>query len=125
MNRMRACQHCNESFELAATGRPPKFCSATCRKAAWEAEKLRQAVAVATAKAVAAERRRMTRAANRGNETPEPSGNRGNETPPAAPEASRSVRPAVRPGTPRGRRPLLPPPPGRVRGEQLPLDGEG
>lgn len=84
MNRMRACQHCQESFELASTGRPPKFCSATCRKAAWEAEKLREAVAVAKAQAVAAERRRVARLANRGNETPEAPDIRGNETPPQA-----------------------------------------
>ncbi|MEV4500358.1 hypothetical protein AB0J84_32300, partial [Micromonospora arborensis] len=58
------------------TGRPPRYCSATCRKKAWEARKLQEAVTVAVAKAVAAERR----AANRGNETRK----RGNETPPAA-----------------------------------------
>jgi len=91
MSRMRVCQHCNEGFEVAATGRPPRFCSSTCRKKAWEAERFRRAVdeqvrekvTVAVAKAVAAERRR---AAIRGNETPI----RQNETPPPPPE------PAVR-----------------------------
>ncbi|GGQ50147.1 hypothetical protein GCM10010279_69320 [Streptomyces mutabilis] len=52
---MRACQHCQESFELASTGRPPKYCSSTCRKNAWHEEKTRQQVAAA----VAAERRRI------------------------------------------------------------------
>jgi hypothetical protein len=80
VTRMRVCQHCHEGFEAATTGRPPKYCSATCRKAAWEAEKLRQAVAAAKAEAVVAERRRVARLANRGNETPA-AGNRGNETP--------------------------------------------
>jgi len=87
MNRMRACQHCNEAFEAATTGRPPKYCSATCRKKAWEAERLRQIVVVEVAKAVAAERRR----ANRGNETPF----RGNETPPQA-RAPEPLPPAPR-----------------------------
>jgi hypothetical protein len=95
---MRACQHCNEAFEVAATGRPPKFCSATCRKKAWEAERIRQAVTVAVAKAVAAERRR----ANRGNETL----NRGNETPSQAtlPEPSVEKAQDPAPGWPRGSR---------------------
>jgi hypothetical protein len=77
--RMRVCQHCQESFELASTGRPPRYCSATCRKAAWEKRRLNEAVAVAVAKAVAAEQRR---AANRGNETRQTPVIRGNETPP-------------------------------------------
>jgi hypothetical protein len=85
MTRMKVCEHCSEGFQVAATGRPPKYCSATCRKAAWEAARFRKAVeeevrlkvTVAVAKAVAAERRR---AAIRGNETPF----RQNETPPRA-----------------------------------------
>ncbi|CAM5546737.1 hypothetical protein SALBM217S_02341 [Streptomyces griseoloalbus] len=80
MTRMRACQHCNEGFEVAATGRPPKYCSSKCRKAAWEAERFRQAVVVEVAKRLAAERRRE----NRRNETPGSSGIRRNETPPQA-----------------------------------------
>lgn len=68
MGQMRVCPQCREGFQLAATGRRPTYCSATCRKAAWEARKLQAAVD----EAVAAERER----ANRGNET----ANRGNET---------------------------------------------
>lgn len=79
--RMKACQYCQESFELASTGRPPRYCSATCRKKAWEAEKIRQAVTVAKAQAVAAERRRVAQLANRGNETLPQLDIRGNETP--------------------------------------------
>lgn len=52
---MRICEHCKEPFHQASTGRPPKFCSSTCRKKAWEAEKMRQAVALA----VTQERRRI------------------------------------------------------------------
>lgn len=108
---MRVCHHCQESFRLASTGRPPRYCSATCRKAAWEARKLAEAVAVAAAKAVAAERRRVSRAANRGNETPVRAENRGNETP---------VQATAAPGddfllAPPKRRRLLPPPPGVQR----------
>lgn len=74
MTRMRVCQHCQESFELATTGRPPRYCSGTCRKKAWEKRRLDEAVAIAVAKAVAAEQRRGR---IRGNETPI----RRNETP--------------------------------------------
>lgn len=81
MTRMRVCQHCNEGFEVATTGRPPRYCSATCRKKAWEKRRLDEAVAIAVAKAVAAEQRRGR---IRGNETPGPPENRGNETPPQA-----------------------------------------
>ena len=42
MPRMRVCVHCKEGFQLATTGRPPTYCSATCRKAAWEARKLQE-----------------------------------------------------------------------------------
>jgi hypothetical protein len=127
MSRMRVCQHCQESFELATTGRPPRYCSATCRKKAWEARKLQEAVAVAVAKAVAAEQRR----ANRGNETRQAPENRGNETPsqatapvaPAGPQQTELVMPQVfraptaLPEGPsiRKRRRLLPPPPGADR----------
>jgi hypothetical protein len=52
---MKRCEHCRVLFELASTGRPPKFCSATCRKDAWHAEKTRQQVDAA----VSAERRRI------------------------------------------------------------------
>lgn len=72
MPRMRVCPQCKEGFQLAATGRPPTYCSATCRKAAWDARRLQAAVD----EAVKAERQR----ANRGNETPTAAGNRGNET---------------------------------------------
>lgn len=72
MPRMRECPQCREAFQLAGTGRPPTYCSATCRKAAWEARRLKAAVDAA----VEAERQR----ANRGNETPGAAGNRGNET---------------------------------------------
>lgn len=128
MSRMRVCQQCQESFELAATGRPPRYCSSTCRKKAWERRRLDEAVAVAVAKAVAAEQRR---ARNRGNETPQAPGNRGNETPPqataptppAGPQQTELVLPQVfraptaLPEGPsiRKRRRLLPPPPGADR----------
>ncbi|MEV5667115.1 hypothetical protein [Streptomyces flaveolus] len=55
MNRMQVCQQCGVPFELAATGRPPKYCSSTCRKNAWYEEKTRQQVDAA----VTAERRRI------------------------------------------------------------------
>jgi len=64
--RMRVCPQCKEGFQLSPTGRPPTYCSATCRKAAWEARRLQAAVD----RAVEAERRR----ANRGNETPPATG---------------------------------------------------
>lgn len=125
MTRMRVCQHCQESFELATTGRPPRYCSATCRKAAWEKRRLDEAVAIAVAKAVAAEQRRGR---IRGNETPQAPGNRGNETPsqataPAGPQQTELAmpqvftRPPAMPGVPSGskRRRLLPPPPGADR----------
>ncbi len=130
MSRMKACQHCNEAFEVAATGRPPKFCSSRCRKAAWEAERFRQAVVVEVAKRMAAERRRE----NRRNETQEASGNRRNETPsqagpPVQPELPvPDPRPqTARPPSPlppgpslRQRRRLLPPPPGHARDRESP-----
>ncbi|MGN3955063.1 hypothetical protein ACGV4K_08150 [Streptomyces sp. WAC8370] len=129
--RMRACQHCNESFELASTGRPPRYCSATCRKKAWEKRRLDQAVAVAVAKAVAAEQRRGR---NRGNETPGTPANRGNETPSQArapqqpqlplpdPRLQLARPPAPLPTGPshRQRRRLLPPPPGTGRDPETP-----
>ncbi|GAA3538817.1 hypothetical protein GCM10022263_27950 [Nocardioides daeguensis] len=124
---MRACQQCQESFTIASTGRPPRYCSATCRKKAWEARKMQEVVAVAVAKAVAAERRR----ANRGNETRQAPDIRGNETPPqatapappAGPQQTELVmpqvfrNPAALPEGPsiRKRRRLLPPPPGADR----------
>lgn len=43
MPRMRACAHCREAFEVAATGRPPKYCSASCRRKAWETGRLQAA----------------------------------------------------------------------------------
>lgn len=103
MTRMRACQHCNEAFEGAATGRPPKFCSSRCRKAAWEAERFRQAVVVEVAKRLAAERRRE----NRRNETPDLPGIRQNETPVQAmlPEPSvEEAQESSAAGWPRGSR---------------------
>lgn len=103
MERMRVCQHCQSGFELAATGRPPRYCSSTCRKAAWEARRLQEAVAVAVAKAVAAEQRR----ANRGNETRQTAGNRGNETP------SQATQPELPLPDPR-ERPAAPPLFGRL-----------
>lgn len=108
---MRACERvgCQESFRLAATGRPARFCSSRCRRLAWEqeraeaqqraieeaveaeraraAEAQREAVVAAVARAVAAERQAQFR--SDGTE------NRRNETPPAAPPAA---PPAVRPG---------------------------
>ncbi|MFD9246845.1 hypothetical protein ACFV0D_33965 [Streptomyces sp. NPDC059556] len=95
--RMRVCGHCQESFALASTGRPPKYCSATCRKAAFDKRRLDEAVVAAVAKAVAAERRRS----NRGNETRTPAENRGNETPAAAPPVPRLLpAPSARPTIP-------------------------
>ncbi|MFE6430854.1 hypothetical protein ACFVOB_35940 [Streptomyces rochei] len=55
MNPMKVCQHCRVPFELASTGRPPTYCSSTCRKNAWQDAKTRQQVEAA----VAAERRRI------------------------------------------------------------------
>ncbi|MFD4143028.1 hypothetical protein [Streptomyces sp. NPDC058572] len=55
MERMRVCEYCEEPFTLAATGRPPKFCSSTCRKNAWYQARTRQEVALA----VTEERRRI------------------------------------------------------------------
>lgn len=75
--RLRICQHCDGEFPVASTGRPPKYCSSTCRKNAWHAERTREAVTVAVAKALAAERRGSIR----GNETRPASDIRGNETP--------------------------------------------
>jgi transcriptional regulator NrdR family protein len=72
MARQRVCPQCQEGFTLATTGRPPTYCSASCRKAAWDARRLRDAVD----QAVQEERQR----ANRGNETGPAAGNRGNET---------------------------------------------
>ncbi|MBB4717855.1 hypothetical protein BJ965_007842 [Streptomyces luteogriseus] len=125
MNRMRVCQHCQESFELAATGRPPRYCSATCRKSAWEKRRLDEAVAIAVAKAVAAEQRRGR---IRGNETRQAPENRGNETPPQAtapagpqqtelamPQVFRAPAPMPEGPSIRKRRRLLPPPPGAGR----------
>jgi hypothetical protein len=126
---MRVCRFCQESFQRASTGRPPRYCSATCRKKAWEKARLDEAVAVAVAKAVAAEQRR---AANRGNETPATPANRGNETPAQARAPQPPVQPQLpwsdprlhlaRPPAPmppgpsiRARRRLLPPPPGTTR----------
>lgn len=124
---MRVCEFCKEGFELASTGRPPRYCSSTCRKNAWHARQTDEAVAGAVARALAAERRRV---ANRGNETPGTSENRGNETPPQAgpvqpqlplPDPrlrlARPPAPAPMPPGPslRQRRRLLPPPPGTTR----------
>lgn len=128
MSRMRVCQHCQEAFELATTGRPPRYCSATCRKKAWEKRRLDEVVAIAVAKAVAAEQRR---AQIRGNESRQTPDIRGNETPPQAsgptqpqlplpdPRLQIARPPAPLPPGPsiRARRRLLPPPPGTTRPE--------
>lgn len=124
MERMRVCHYCDESFRVAPTGRPPKYCSATCRKKGWEKDRLEAALeqaraegrAAGVAQGVAAERRRHAlkpQGGNRGNET-ENRGNetpfRGNETPPQAEPPKPSRKPD---GKPRPR--LLPPPPGSKR----------
>lgn len=123
--RMRVCHHCQEPFTPAATGRPPKYCSATCRKKAFDQRKLDEAVIAAVARAIAAERRRE----NRGNETRQSSGNRGNETPAQAtlpaPAATPQEQPLVRE---RAAPPALPPRPRRRSGMTasampLPLPG--
>ncbi|GGT60117.1 hypothetical protein GCM10010271_74120 [Streptomyces kurssanovii] len=117
---MKVCEHCREGFALASTGRPPKYCSSTCRKAAFDKRKLDEAVVAAVARAVAAERRRS----NRGNETRRVPDIRGNETPgparPAVPPVpALSPRPAVPPA-----RPTMPTPdmskPRRERGSLFP-----
>ncbi|MEU5446142.1 MULTISPECIES: hypothetical protein [Streptomyces] len=78
-DRPRLCQHtpCGKPITPARTGRPPKYCSDSCRKRAWEAERLRQAVVVELARIAAAHQQRS----NRPDETPI----RPDETP-AAPE---------------------------------------
>ena len=38
----RDCEHCARRFEVAKTGRPPRYCSHSCRQRAWE---LRRAAA--------------------------------------------------------------------------------
>jgi hypothetical protein len=123
MTRMRVCQQCEEGFEAATTGRPAKFCSATCRKKAWETARIRQAVVVEVAKAVAAERRR----ANRGNETPASRGNRGNETPAQTGARAPDPRTAWQTEPPlvreRAEPPAVPPRPRRSSGTALPLPG--
>lgn len=78
MGRMRVCPQCQESFTLAATGRPPTYCSATCRKDAWHARQVQAAVDAA----LQAEREGANRGHGTRNETP----NRGNETIPGAGE---------------------------------------
>jgi hypothetical protein len=36
----RICEHCSTPLRQAATGRPPRFCDATCRQAGHRAEQL-------------------------------------------------------------------------------------
>ncbi|MFZ3599859.1 hypothetical protein [Streptomyces sp. BH104] len=118
MERMRVCHHCNESFRISPTGRPPKYCSATCRKKAWEKERLEAALeqaraegrAAGVAQGVAAERRRAAlkpQGEIRGNET-EFRGNetpfRGNETPAQPQLPAPSPAPAEAPPPPKKRR---------------------
>jgi hypothetical protein len=78
--RTRVCPQCKEAFTAAGRGRVPTYCGASCRKAAWEARKLKEAIAAA----VEAERARSTRGnelATRGNEWPGPVEVEGEECP--------------------------------------------
>lgn len=52
--RLRICQHCDGEFPAASTGRPAKYCGATCRKRAHDQRKIDEAMA----RTLAAERRR-------------------------------------------------------------------
>ena len=41
----RDCEHCGRRFELAKTGRPPRYCSRSCRQRAWELRRATAALA--------------------------------------------------------------------------------